>query len=119
MNSSEAQGRNQITYRERYNEEPTFHSVEAFVAIMVMAEAVKRAPAVDSESIRKSLLELDMDTAYSHVKFETFQDFTNQNRHPMVIQQIQKGKFVLLWPDDYKTGAPLYPAPLWKKRAKP
>jgi len=28
-------------YRERYNEDPTFHSVEAYVAVMVMAEAVR------------------------------------------------------------------------------
>lgn len=100
----------------KYGETPTYHSAEAYSALMLTAEAIKRAKNVDKTGIRESLLSLDMQTPYSRVKFENYDGFTNQNRHEMVINQVQGGKFVIVWPPERKNGKAIFPAPPWNKR---
>jgi branched-chain amino acid transport system substrate-binding protein len=103
-------------YRARYGEMPTFHSVEAYVGAKIMAEAIRRAKKIDNEEIRRSLISFESDTAYGHIKFESFDDYINQNRHTMIIQQIQDGVFMPVWPEKSMIKEKIFPAPPWSHR---
>ncbi len=103
-------------FTERYKETPTFHSMEAYVSLKILAEAIRRAGSDKNEDIRKSLLALDTDTPYGKVKFETFDGLTNQNRHTMVVLQVQGGHYVLLWPESSINGKVNFPTPPWNAR---
>ncbi|MDQ7822392.1 MAG: ABC transporter substrate-binding protein [Candidatus Eremiobacteraeota bacterium] len=97
-------------FREKYGGAlPNFHSVEAYVAAKVLVGAFRRAHTADSEKIRESLLATNEETVYSKVKFESFDGYTNQNRHRMLVEQIQGSRFVLVWPDKLKQGSLIIP----------
>src|SRR2546426_25563 len=48
------------------------------------------------------------------VKFADYDGYTNQNKHQMLVEQIQDGKFVTVWPKELQSGKPLWPFPGWK-----
>lgn len=112
------------SFKEKYNEIPTFHSVEAYVSAKILAEAIKnikidkRPKMIEKDDIRKSLLDLDIQTAYSRVKFECFDGFTNQNKHDMIINQIQKREFFIVWPEKIKAAEIIYPGKYWESMKK-
>jgi branched-chain amino acid transport system substrate-binding protein len=103
-------------FQAKYGEVPTFHSVEAYVSVRLMAEAIRRAKGIESEDIRRALLATSADTPYGSVKFESFDDYVNQNRHRMIIQQVQEGTFVPVWPESSKVKEGIFPAPPWRLR---
>lgn len=103
-------------FEERYKETPTFHSVETYVGLKILAQAVRNSGSEKTEDIRKSLLALDTDTAYGKVKFENFDGLTNQNRHAMVVLQVQGGRYILLWPESSSDGKVNFPTPPWNSR---
>jgi branched-chain amino acid transport system substrate-binding protein len=45
------------------------------------------------------------------VKFETFNGFTNQNKHQMVVFQYQGDKTVVVFPPQAARGKPVWPFP--------
>jgi len=47
------------------------------------------------------------------VKFIDYEKFTNQNRHEMLVQQIQVGKYETVFPSKYATKKAVYPF-AWK-----
>jgi branched-chain amino acid transport system substrate-binding protein len=98
-------------FQEKYGTLPNFHSVEAYVALKVLAGAVRRARSADSEKIRESLLATDEETPYHRVRFESFDGYTNQNRHSMMVEQIQGRRFVLVWPEELKEGPLVFGKP--------
>jgi len=103
-------------FQEKYNEAPTFHSVETYAALKIMAQAIRNAGSGKHDDIRNALLALDTETAYGRVKFENFDGMTNQNRHEMVVLQIQGGKYMLLWPESSSNGKANFPTPPWNER---
>ena len=48
------------------------------------------------------------------VTFRDYEGYTNQNKHQMLVEQIQQGKFVTVWPVELQTGKPIWPFPGWK-----
>ena len=48
------------------------------------------------------------------MKFADYDGYTNQNKHQMLVEQIQDGKFVTVWPKDFQSGKPIWPFPGWK-----
>lgn len=111
-------------YEERYKEPAEYHSAETYAALHVMADAIKRAGCYTSEldcrkAIRDALKKTDMMTAFGPVKFVDFKGYTNQNRHPIAIVQIQDGALVTIWPPEYSTGNAAYPFPGWETKPLP
>jgi branched-chain amino acid transport system substrate-binding protein len=102
--------------------EPTYHAAQAYAAMLVAGDAIKRAGGngTDREAINKALQSTDLKTAYAPVKFENYEGYRNQNRIPMVAEQVQKvnGKlaFVPVYPTSLFDGKLLFPTPAWDKR---
>jgi branched-chain amino acid transport system substrate-binding protein len=100
-------------FKARYGIIPAYHAVQAYTALKVMAEAVKKAGKWDAVAIRDALKNIDMpDTTFGPVKF----DARGQNLHPVLVTQIQKGKYQIVNPKDVATADPIVPTPAWSGR---
>ncbi|MBI5166749.1 MAG: ABC transporter substrate-binding protein, partial [candidate division NC10 bacterium] len=64
-----------------------------------------------NEDLRQALLQTDLMTPFGRVKFESFDNYTNQNRLPTLLVQWQKGKLVTVWPKEYAAADYVYPVP--------
>ncbi len=100
-------------YKEKFGKEPTYHAACAYASMMVMADAATKAGG-DREKTREALRSGNWDGVMGPVKFEDYEGFTNQNRHPMLVEQIQNGEFVTVYPAKFATKKVVYPFPGWK-----
>ena len=98
------------------NAEPSHHAAKAYGGLIAVGEAIKKAGSTDREVIRKALHDVKVMTAFGPVSFENKNGFQNQNPAPSLIIQVQKGKFVVVWPKEAASGSPLHPTPAWEKR---
>ncbi len=103
-------------FRERYKSEPTYHSARGHIAIEIIIDALERAASLSKDDLIKALKETDIMTLHGPVKFEDFENFTNQNRLPALVSQVQLGKLVTVWPKDVAKIMYNYPVPKWSER---
>ena len=100
-------------FQARYGSVPAYHAVQAYTALKVMVDAVKRAGTWDPVAIRDALKTTSIpETTFGPVKF----DERGQNLHPVLVTQIQKGKYVIVHPKSEATGDPIVPTPKWSER---
>ena len=90
-------------YTQKYGTSPDYHGAEAYSALMVAAEALKRADSLRAESIRAALDQTDMMTPFGPVKFTSYGKFERQNSLPTQVLQIINGKFECVWPQELAT----------------
>ncbi|MDP2727357.1 MAG: ABC transporter substrate-binding protein [Dehalococcoidia bacterium] len=96
-------------YRKTHNgKEPQQASVVSYAALYILADAIQRAGSTDGPKLRDALEKTDLKTAYAQHKFDSNHDNVGfQN----VVVQIQKGKRVAVFPDQYAEGKAIYPIP--------
>ncbi len=96
-----------------YHHRADYHNAESTAACLAFQYALQRAGSLDPEKVRDALAKLDVTTFYGIVKF----DSRGLNLYkPMVVNQIQSGKLVTVWPKLTADGKPIYPAPPWGQR---
>jgi branched-chain amino acid transport system substrate-binding protein len=87
-------------------------------ALLVLAEAINRAKSTESSAIVKALSETNLRQdqiimPWKGVKF----DATGENTlATIVMQQIIKGQYEIVWPENMATAKPIWPAPKWEER---
>lgn len=96
--------------------EPSYHAAEAYMALIVAADALNRAKSLDKKAIMDALAATNLMTPVGPVQFQNFAGFRNQNPIPMVVEQVQGGKFVTVFPVQIAPGRPRYPTPPWNRR---
>jgi len=87
-------------YTKKFGSAPDYHGAEAYSALLVAAEALKRADSNRPESIRAALDKTDMMTPFGPVKFTSYENFERQNSLPTQVLQIINGKFECVWPQE-------------------
>jgi branched-chain amino acid transport system substrate-binding protein len=90
-------------YTKKYASPPDYHGVEAYSALLVAADVLKRADSYRPESIRSALDKTDMMTPFGPVKFTSYENFERQNSLPTQVLQIINGKFECVWPQELAT----------------
>ena len=85
-------------YTNKFGGAPDYHGAEAYSALLVAADALKRADSNRPASIRAALDQTDMITPFGPVKFTSYENFERQNRLPTQVLQIINGKFECIWP---------------------
>ena len=85
-------------YVNRYGKSPSYHGAEAYSALLVAADALKRATSFTPKSIRDALNRTYMITPFGPVKFYSYEDFERQNSINTLVLQIISGKFETIWP---------------------
>jgi branched-chain amino acid transport system substrate-binding protein len=83
-----------------------YQTASASAAIVVYKDAFERAGSHDPEKVRDALAKTDIITFYGPVKFGP--DGNNPAK-PMVLRQIQNGKYVVVAPTKYAASPVLYP----------
>lgn len=91
-------------FKAQFGNTPEYHSAETYAAIQVLASAIGQKPGMNRSDLRHRLKSIDVDTVFGAIRFENYQNYTNQNSHPLLVQQVQNGQFVLVWPQEYKKG---------------
>jgi branched-chain amino acid transport system substrate-binding protein len=87
-------------YTERYGRSPSYHGAEAYSALLVAADALKRAKSFRPQDVRAALEQIYMKTPFGPVKFYHYEDFKRQNSVDTLVLQIIDGKFETVWPPE-------------------
>ena len=103
----------QKEFIERSGIEPDYHAAEAYSALLVAADALRRADSLSPQSIRAALDKTDMITPFGPVKFSTFEKFERQNNLPTQVLQVINGKLECVWPGNLASAA-FVPPPEWR-----
>jgi branched-chain amino acid transport system substrate-binding protein len=88
---------------QKYSYPPDYHGAEAYSALLVAADALKRAGSFSPKSIRSALNKTLMMTPFGPVRFYSYEDFERQNTVRTLVLQIINDKFEVIWPPDVAT----------------
>jgi branched-chain amino acid transport system substrate-binding protein len=83
-----------------------YQSAQASAAVMVWKDAFERADSFDTEKLRDALADTNMKTFYGDIKFS---EAGNNTAKPMVLRQIQDGKFNVVAPSEWASHAVDWP----------
>ncbi len=100
-------------YEKRYGKPASYHAATAYTAMWILAQEAQKAGG-DREKLREALGAGSWETIDGPVKFADYGGYTHQNKHQMLVDQIQGGKFFTVWPKELATGKPVWPFPGWK-----
>ncbi len=100
-------------YEKRYGKPASYHAATAYTAMWILAQEAQKAGG-DREKLRGQLEKGSWDTIDGQVKFADYEGYTHQNKHQMLVEQIQGGKFVTVWPKELAMGKAIWPFPGWK-----
>ena len=103
-------------YKKQFGKDTEYHGAEAYAAMQVIADVLKRAKTFSAEDIRQALAATDMMTVFGKVKFASYGKMTNQNKVPTYLVQWIKGKLECVWPKEVATAPYQYPHKAWKSR---
>ncbi|MBW6502922.1 ABC transporter substrate-binding protein [bacterium] len=103
-------------FKKKYGSETEYHGAEAYAAMYVVADALKRAKSITPKDVRDALVTTDMMTAFGPVKFVSYGKKTQQNKLDTYLVQWQKGTLEAVWPTSVATKKYVYPTPPWDKR---
>jgi branched-chain amino acid transport system substrate-binding protein len=97
----------------RYGSHPAFHAVEAYASLIAAAQAMNDAKSNERGKIRDAIRNLGLPmTTFGPIRF----DANGQNQHPVLITQVQGGKYHVVYPSDAADAKPIIPAPKWSQR---
>ncbi len=100
-------------YAKRYGSHPAYHAMQAYESLQVAAQAMNDAKSLESVKIRDAIKRINVPmTPFGPVKF----DASGQNQHPVLITQVQGGKYHAVYPVDAADAKPVIPAPKWSQR---
>jgi branched-chain amino acid transport system substrate-binding protein len=87
----------------RHSMEPDYHAAEAYSALLVSADALKRSRSLASPDIRAALGETQLMTPFGQIEFKDYGNFKRQNDSETQVFQIQDGRFETIWPPELAT----------------
>lgn len=96
-------------YREKFGkQEVPYHAANAYATLMVMGESAAKAGG-SRETLRQVLEKGEWEGILGKVKFMDYEGYTNQNRHTMLVEQIQNGKHETVYPAAIANKKPVFP----------
>ena len=103
-------------FAEKYGISPDYHGAQAYSAMYVIADALRRANELTPEGVRNALAKTDMMTVFGPVKFVSYDKKVQQNRLPTLLVQWIDGKLEIVWPKNIATRKYVFPTPKWTDR---
>jgi branched-chain amino acid transport system substrate-binding protein len=95
-------------FRDAYGYEAPYQAAESAAAVQVFADAFKRAQSLDPEKVREALAATELQSFYGPIKFDAEGRNTAK---PVVLTQVQGGKYVVVSPTQWATAEPVIPRP--------
>src|SRR5215472_7397071 len=99
-------------YRTKFGKEATYHAACAYAAMMIMGETAAKQGG-DRKKVRDALGSGKWNGIMGEVKFESYEGYNNQNKHPMLVLQIQNGNYVSVYPAQFAVKKAVYPFSGW------
>ena len=102
-------------YKRLFNtqEDPDYHVAGGTSAALALERAIENAKSTDPDKVRIALTKLKVTTFFGVIAFNS----QGQNdKKPMVVEQIQNGKHMTIYPADIANAKVQYPAPPWSQR---
>ena len=96
------------TFEEEYGYVPPYQAAESTAAVLVFVDAIRRAQSADPEKVREALVATDLKTFYGDIRFGSE---GNNIAKPMILRQIQNGKYVPVAPSQFVDGEMIFPRP--------
>ena len=103
-------------FAEKYGIFPDYHGAQAYSAMYILADALKRADELTPEGVRNALAKTDMMTVFGPVKFASYDKKVQQNQLPTLLVQWINGKLEVVWPKNNATQKYVFPTPKWSDR---
>ena len=94
-------------YKAKYSKEPSYHAACAYEAMIIMIETASKSNS--AAKLRAGLKAGSWNGIMGPVKFADYNGFTNQNNHPMLVQQIISGKYETVFPAQFSKKKLVYP----------
>ncbi|MFY9557855.1 MAG: ABC transporter substrate-binding protein [Blastocatellia bacterium] len=102
-------------FRERWaGYEPSYHSVQAYITLRILADAIGRAGDTERTTLRDAIKSSKLDSIFGLIHFND----VGQNEHQVAITQVLNGKFVTIWPPSAAIRPPSLPTPPWRARSR-
>ena len=100
-------------FEKEYGYVPPYQAAESTASVLVYVDAIQRAGSFDTEKVRDAIAATKLETFYGWVDF----DDTGKNiAKPMVLRQVQQGKYVPVAPSKFAAGNVIFPRPRWRDR---
>ena len=104
-------------FQKMFGQQPNTTNMHGYTSAKVFITAMQKVlnnnQTLTGESIRRALTKTDLSLPMEHIAFDSNGDPLHY-RH--VVVQIQKGRFVVIYPLDRSTGQAVYPMPSWDQR---
>ena len=95
-------------FEAEYKYEAPYQAAQSAAAVHVFVDAFRRARTLDPQTVRDAIATTELDTFYGPIKF----DESGRNiAKPMVLTQVQGGKYVVVAPAKWATAMPVVPRP--------
>jgi branched-chain amino acid transport system substrate-binding protein len=101
-------------YVDAFGQDPSFHAAGAYGSCQLFMEAARRAGSLESDALRRALLELETTTVFGPYAVDE-RGYQVANRGVFI--QWQDGEKAVVWPTDLATADPRFPTPTWEERA--
>ena len=101
-------------FRARSGYEPSYHSVQAYITLKILADAIERAGTADRAEVRDAIRSSKLDSVFGPIHFNE----VGQNEHQVAITQVLNGKFTTIWPSSAAIRPPVLPTPSWRARSR-
>lgn len=100
-------------YEKAYKVSPPYQAAESTAAVLTFIDAFQRAGSLDKDKVRDALTQTAMQTFYGNIRF----DESGKNvAKPMILYQIQDGKYKVVAPSTWASAEIRHPTPPWSKR---
>lgn len=100
-------------YKEKFGRDPDYHSAANYATGEVLEAAIKKAGSLDQEKLAAAIAKTEIDTVYGKFKVD---ERGVQVGFTSAMLQWQKGRQVLVWPEQIAQGKALLPTPPWAQR---
>ncbi len=96
-----------LRYKAKFAKEPSYHAACAYEAVRIMVETASKTGT--APKLRAALKSGSWTGIMGPVKFADYEGFTNQNNHPMLVEQISGGKYETVYPAQFSKKRLIYP----------
>lgn len=97
-------------YRAKHQQSPDYHGAEAYSALMVAVDALKRSQTFAAQDIRAALDQTNLRTPFGPVQFKTYGKYERQNSRSTLVLQNIENNYECIWPEDLSVAKFVMPA---------
>ncbi|MGC8809821.1 MAG: ABC transporter substrate-binding protein [bacterium] len=116
INKKPVLGKINEMYKKRSGDDLDGVTIEAFTAVLVIADAFHRAKSTDPEALVQAVRTTDLKTPTLPGDAVKFNEKGQNMKIISAISQIQEGKYRVIWPEDIAAKEMVWPFKPWDKR---